>query len=100
MTDDTFTSRYGRQFTAEELQEAYKVAFRNSYGEHQVLPDLAEFCGAFDPAPNSNDLFMQGRAAGRRDVWLHIDQTLRLTPEELAAVYRARAFPRSEVTSG
>ena len=97
---DTFTSRYGREFTAEELQEAYKIAFRNGYSEHQVLPDLAEFCGAFDPAPAHNELFMQGRAAGRRDVWLHISEVLRLTEDELTAVYRGRSFPKQEVING
>ena len=100
MTEETFHSRYGREFTTEELQEAYKVAFRNGYGEHQVLPDLAEFCGAYDPAPANNELFMQGRASGRRDVWLHIQEILVLTPDELTAVYRGRSFPRPEVTNG
>jgi len=93
VTETSFYSRLGRQFTVEQLQEAYRVAFRNGYGEHQVLPDLAEFCRANEPAPHENELFVQGRAAGRRDVWLHIAEILGLTANELAAAYRGRAFP-------
>lgn len=96
MTVATFFSRLGRQFGVDELQQAYRVAFRTVAGERFVLPDLSEFCRASEPAPLVSDLFVQGRAAGRRDVWLHIAEVLRLTEDELAAVYRGRSFPIQE----
>lgn len=93
---ERFLSKLGRPFTVPELQGAYQMAFRTGFSERWVLPDLAEFCRASEPAPRESDLFVQGRAAGRRDVWLHINEILRLTEEELASVYKGRAFPKNE----
>ena len=84
-------SRFGRTFTAGELGRAYNMTFRNPLSGRFVLPDIAEFCRATDPAPREGDLFIQGRAAGRRDVWLHLNEFLHLTEEELADVLRGRA---------
>ena len=53
-----------------------------------VLADLADFCGATDPAPAEGDLFKQGRAAGRRDVWLRIVAHRHLREEEVFALLK------------
>src|SRR5216684_4489470 len=90
---ETFLSRLGRLFTTAEMKKAYQLVFRTTAGERFVLPDLAEFTHALEPAPRDSDLFVQGRAAGRRDVWLHINNHLHLTEEALAAVYMAHALP-------
>lgn len=87
-----FRSRLGRLFTVAETQQAYSMVFRTIAGERFVLPDLAEFCYAYEPSPRDSDLFVQGRAAGRRDVWLHIREPLDLTDEELSALLRGRSL--------
>lgn len=93
---EQFRSRLGRLFTVAEVKQAYSMVFRTIAGERFVLPDLAEFCHAYDPAPREGDLFLQGRAAGRRDVWLHIREPLDLTEEELSAMLRGRSLPKRE----
>lgn len=45
-----------------------------------VVRDLAEFC--FASAATSNE-----REQGRRDVWLHINQFLQLSEEDLTVIY-------------
>jgi len=87
-----FISRLGRRWTVAEMGRAYNLTFRNPTASHFVLPDLAEFTHAMDPAPREGDLFMQGRAAGRRDVYLHIAEWLNLTEEELYAIYYQRSI--------
>lgn len=91
-----FISRLGRRFTVSQVREAYCLTFLSPPGRHHVLPDLLEFTGALDPAPRNEDLFMQGRAAGRRDVWLRIQEHLRLTEEELFALYVGRSTFKAE----
>jgi hypothetical protein len=91
---EQFRSRLGRLFTVAETKQAYTMVFRTIPGERFVLPDLAEFCHAYEPSPKENDLFVQGRAAGRRDVWLHIREPLELTEEELSALLRGRSLPK------
>ncbi len=93
---ETFISRLGRLFTASEIRQAYQMVFRTTAGERFVLPDLAEFTHALEPAPRDSDLFVQGRAAGRRDVFLRIQQHLNLTEADLASIYKAHALPRRE----
>lgn len=95
-----FRSRLGRWFTIPELQRAYQTTLRSPAGEHWVLPDLAEFCRAFEPAPREDSLWIQGRVAGRRDVFLHIAEILGLTQEELEAIYRQRSFLQPQGPNG
>lgn len=61
-----------------------------------VLMDLAEFCGATDPLPTDGDLYKIGRIAGRRDVWLRIQQHLCLTEAELYALLMGKPFAKAE----
>ncbi len=93
---DSFRSRLGRLFTATEMRQAFQTVFRSPAGINYVLPDLAEFCYASEPAPRDSDLFVQGRAAGRRDVWLHVNEHLHLTEEELTALYKGRSLPQRQ----
>lgn len=83
-------SRLGRRFTTRDLQRAYQLTFMTPSGKNFVLPDLCEFCHGQEPAPRNADMFEQGRAAGRRDVWLRINEHIHLTQEELVAVYAHR----------
>lgn len=86
-----FFGRYGRQFSPEDVSRAYKTLFTSQLGLDHVLPDLAEFCKAAEPAPRISDLFVQGRAAGQRDVFLHIQEMVQLTDEQVRDLYISRA---------
>lgn len=91
-----FLSRLGRWFSASNTARAFKQCFGSPLAIEHVLPHLAEFCGAHDPAPKSNDLFMQGRHAGRRDVWLELQTFLHLSDQEIADLLRGRAIQRRD----
>lgn len=89
-------TRLGRRVRLADLAKGYKIAFTTP-GTEPVLLDLAEFCGASDPAPKTPDLFMQGRAAGRRDVWLRLQQFLHLDDRDLAELLVGRQVqPRGD----
>src|SRR5712691_965674 len=90
---ETFISRLGRRFTAGEMRKAYQLVFRTAAGERYVIPDIIEFTHALEPAPRDSDLFVQGRAAGRRDVFLHLQKHLIFTEDELASMFKAQALP-------
>lgn len=75
-------NRLGHWFYLGDRKRAFQMVFRSPAGALHVLPELAEFCRANEPAPSNTDSFAQGRAAGRRDVWLLISQWTQLTEEE------------------
>lgn len=62
-------------------QKAYQTIFSGPVAE-KVLTDLAQFCRAnqstFHPDPRVHALM-----EGRREVWLRIQNHLKLTPEQL-----------------
>lgn len=66
-------------------KHAYTVTFRNPMGE-AVLGDLARFCRAhsttFTEDPRAHAVL-----EGRREVWLRIQQHLRLTDDDLWRLY-------------
>lgn len=68
-------------------QRAYQSAFAEGSPGHMVLVDLALYCKAFktDEVQDPNTLM---RMQGRRDVFFRIFDHLKLTPNELEAVYR------------
>jgi hypothetical protein len=74
------------------MRRAYNLALRTPMAERFILPDLNEFCHANEPAPKGGDPFLQGRMAGRRDVWLHVSEWLHLTEEEQFALYQWRSI--------
>jgi len=69
-----------------DRRTTYRQVFRNPNGE-RVLADLAKFCRAnvttFHPSERAHAL-----AEGRREVWLHIQQQLQLTEDELWELYK------------
>lgn len=85
--------RYGRKADLTKQVEAYQIVFRSPHAMHFVLPDLAEFCGAVDPAPHGIE--DQARAAGRRDVWLRIQRHLNLSDREVYALLKGDPLPRN-----
>jgi hypothetical protein len=95
-----FISRLGRRWTISEMHRAYQLTFRTPNASQYILPDLSEFCHAMEVAPRDSDLFLQGRAAGRRDVYMHIAEWLNLTEDELFAIHYGRSILRQEVKNG
>ena len=65
---------YTRQF-------AYKQIFASPYGE-RVLADLAQFCRAHESTFHP-DARMAAMLDGRREVYLRIQQHLKLSPDQL-----------------
>lgn len=64
-----------------ELQKAYQVAFSGPSGA-AVLEDMARFCRANEPCFMENDRY-HALLEGRREVWLRIQNELKLPIEEL-----------------
>lgn len=68
-----------------DRQSNYQTVFLNPKGE-KVLADLAKFCRAhestFHPDPR-----VQAALEGRREVWLRIQEHLKLDPDKLWAIY-------------
>ncbi len=87
-----FRFRTGRTARTDAIRSALQVALRSPIGERLILPYILEYCQAFEPAPRDGDPFVQGRAAGRRDVALHIAELLYLTHAELIALYTERGI--------
>ncbi len=83
---------WGRDANLEQQVTDYRVVFGSEPARRSVLPDLAEFCGAAYPAP---DIHME-RAAGRRDVWLRIQNHLNLTDQQLYALLKGEPFLNQE----
>ena len=73
---------------------AYRQVFRTPNGE-RVLTDLAKFCRANDTTMHA-DARAHAMLEGRREVWLHIQQHLQLTEDELWVLYRPVGVRSSE----
>lgn len=65
----------------DQLKTAYQVAFSGASGQ-AVLADLRRFCRADEPCW-SEDQRHHARLEGRREVWLRIDNQMKLPVEEL-----------------
>lgn len=64
---------------------AYQSTFKGALAQ-VVLEDLANFCRAHESTFHKDSSVAQ-RLDGRREVWLRIQQHLRLSPDELWALY-------------
>lgn len=62
-------------------QQQYKQTFRGPVAD-EVLRDLARFCRA-NSSTFHEDARLHALAEGRREVWLRIQNHLKLTPDEL-----------------
>lgn len=66
----------------DELKTAYQIAFGGGAASQAVLSDLGRFCRADEPCW-SEDQRHHARLEGRREVWLRIQNQLKLPVEEL-----------------
>lgn len=71
-----------------ERRCAYQTTFKGPLAE-AVLKDLARFCRAHESTFNA-DPRAHALAEGRREVWLRIEQHLKLTPGQLWELYSGR----------
>ena len=87
---------FGRMKAVTRLREAYNAVFAD-YAGQMVLIDLAKFCRAsettFHPLQSERT---QAMLEGRRQVWLRIEQHLRLSQDELFALYSGQNFNINE----
>jgi hypothetical protein len=90
---ERFQFRSGLGYTAPELSRAYKTAFGTPEAKRFVLPDLAEFCYAYEMPPSASDLWVQARLIGRRDMWLHLRERVALREDEIETWLIARLPP-------
>lgn len=82
-----FFGRFGREFTAPDLSRAFKSVFQHQLGVDLVLPAIAEYCHAAERSPETSDMYLQGRAAGKRDVWLFIQEHIKLPEDQIYNLY-------------
>lgn len=83
---------YERVFSyVTSLSRAYRMTFGDGIIKEghtaYVLEDLAKFCHA-------NTTTLNERQAGRREVWLRIQEQLRMTPEQLMQLNSQRLAER------
>jgi hypothetical protein len=67
---------------------AYQTVFKGPVAE-TVLQDLARFCRAHESTFNQ-DARAHAVAEGRREVWLRIQNHLKLSPDQLWELYSGR----------
>lgn len=75
-----------------EIIASRSLAYKQSFGTEGVAPkivlkDLAKFCRANETTYNP-DPRIHAVLEGRREVWLRIQNYLKLTPDELWDIYR------------
>ena len=78
--------------------QSYKLTFGNPTG-NRVLADLAKFCRANDTTFHA-DPRIAANLDGRREVWLRIQNHLRLNPEQLMSIYAGGASSPTENDNG
>ena len=83
-----------RSFAKKSL--AYNQVFNsdNKYTE-VVLKDLAKFCRAHQTTFNK-DPRIHATLEGRREVWLRIEEFLKLTPEEIYELHKVKEMTKGE----
>lgn len=80
------------------LRQAYLRVFM-PYAGQAVLIDLASFCRAAETTFHpTQDARVQAMLEGRRQVWLRIEQHLRLNQDQLFALYSGQNFNIAEET--
>jgi len=75
-------------------QDAYANTFR-APSAHLVLKDLARFCRANETTFHP-DARLHAVAEGRREVWLRIQEHVKLSPDTLWSLYSGRNSPDDE----
>lgn len=71
-----------------DRQYAYRSLFKGPYAD-VVLKDLARFCRAHESTFNA-DPRAHAVAEGRREVWLRLQNHLKLSPDQLWQLYSGR----------
>lgn len=72
-------------------RRAYRAVFRDPVHGAVVLADLARFCHAIKTTHVPGDTHGTAQLEGRRQVWLRLQETLRLSDEQLEDIRRHAA---------
>lgn len=86
---------FGRDADLMEQAKAYKIAFNQPGSKHYLLPDLMEFCGVGRELPH--DPVEIQRAAGRLEVWQHIQNYLNFSEAEVYAMLQGNPIVKQPV---
>lgn len=79
------------------FQRDFQLTFsRTNPSDQRVLAFLQEFCHANKTTALSNDPIKIARLEGRREVWLYIQRSINLTPEEQFALASKKGLPANE----
>src|SRR3990167_7598740 len=76
-------ARFRREVNLKEELQAFRTVFNGPTARTYILPILLQYTGLYNPAPEHENLFAQGRAAGRRDVMLLIKHYASLEEKDL-----------------
>lgn len=90
-----FQGWFGRDADLMEQAKAYRIAFNSPGAQLYMLPDLMEFCGVGRPLPE--DPAQMQRAAGRQDVWLHLQRYRHFSEAEVYAMLQGHPIVKQPV---
>lgn len=74
---------------------SYERVFQKNRYTDEVLQDLAKFCRAHDTTYNP-DARMHALIEGRREVWLRIQNYLKLTNDEIYELHKIKEIKGDE----
>jgi len=78
------------KFLFQERRRAYQLVFKHNTASHNiVLKDLAKFCRAHGSCYHK-DPKMSAMLEGRREVWLRIQEYLRLTEDDIYKLHHIK----------
>ena len=92
-----------RKKTKPDLQQEFadfKATFETLTARRTVLPMLIEYSGLKVPAPDTDNLFAQGRAAGRRDMMLFIEYHLNLEVRDIFDMVKSNPLKPEDIHNG
>ena len=92
--------RFRRDPDLKATFQAFKMVFGTSMARKYVLPDLIQFSGYCVPAPESGDMFSQGRAAGRRDMMLRIQHYITLEEKDIYDMLKSNPLKPGDLKNG
>lgn len=88
---------YKLAFSKKRIVTSLRRAFRSVFGSYAgqaVLIDLAKFCRAHETTYHpTQDRRTQEILEGRRQVWIRIQDHMRLSQEQLFTIYSGQNFP-------
>lgn len=82
----------------DERRRTFLLAFRSSMAGQEVLRELAAYCFA-DSNAYDKDPYEHARKAGRREVWLHIKDSMNLSVEDMWYLLSGNSLKPEELSN-